>query len=168
MPAELDEVRTMSNSDCFDVCAFHRDSDVKVVLEGANHPLSEAAEQYLEAQGVLILPDHVVNCGGLIGCWYDWVYRPELTDDEHAKRDEFCEALDQHLKRVVPGVVSANVAKLVDERGADGMRACANSVAGGPRVSNLERVRLSMEADGGQHSRAVARRFHGLITWTGE
>ena len=28
--------------------------------------------------GVLVLPDYIVNCGGLIGCYIEWAYRDEL------------------------------------------------------------------------------------------
>jgi glutamate dehydrogenase/leucine dehydrogenase len=47
----------------------------KLVLEAANHPLTAAAEEYLERQGVVILPDVLVNIGGMVGCYAEWRYR---------------------------------------------------------------------------------------------
>lgn len=38
----------------------------RVVLEGANIPATEAAEQALHARGVLVIPDFIANAGGVI------------------------------------------------------------------------------------------------------
>lgn len=46
------------------------------MLEAANHPLTPAAEAYLERRGVTILPDVLVNIGGMVGCYAEWRYRP--------------------------------------------------------------------------------------------
>jgi glutamate dehydrogenase (NAD(P)+) len=72
---ELDTVRHTENPDALDVAAFLASTGVKVVAQGANHPLSEEAEEYLEQNGVVVLPDYIINCGGLIGCWVEWEAR---------------------------------------------------------------------------------------------
>jgi len=41
----------------------------QLVLEAANHPLTMAADEYLERRGVVILPDVLVNIGGMVGCY---------------------------------------------------------------------------------------------------
>jgi glutamate dehydrogenase (NADP+) len=46
-----------------------------VIAEGANHPISDRATTYAEDMGVIVLPDFVINGGGLIGCWLDWEAR---------------------------------------------------------------------------------------------
>ncbi len=38
----------------------------KLVVEGANIPVTEAAEKYLHSQGVLCIPDFIANSGGVI------------------------------------------------------------------------------------------------------
>lgn len=38
----------------------------KLVVEGANIPLTEAAERYLHEKGVLCIPDFIANAGGVI------------------------------------------------------------------------------------------------------
>jgi glutamate dehydrogenase (NAD(P)+) len=38
----------------------------KLILEGANIPLTDAAEKYLHEQGVLCIPDFIANAGGVI------------------------------------------------------------------------------------------------------
>ena len=72
---ELDHVRESENKDVQDVAVFLGRTGVQVVAEGANHPLSEHAERWLEERGVVVLPDYIVNCGGLIGCWVEWEER---------------------------------------------------------------------------------------------
>jgi glutamate dehydrogenase (NAD(P)+) len=45
----------------------------KVVAEGANAPLSTEADAELNARGVLILPDILVNAGGVVVSYFEWV-----------------------------------------------------------------------------------------------
>lgn len=43
-----------------------RQLKAKLVVEGANIPLTEGAEKYLHEQGVLCIPDFIANSGGVI------------------------------------------------------------------------------------------------------
>jgi glutamate dehydrogenase (NAD(P)+) len=45
----------------------------KVVAEGANAPLTTEADAELRARGVLILPDILVNAGGVVVSYFEWV-----------------------------------------------------------------------------------------------
>ena len=45
----------------------------KVVAEGSNMPLSLKAEEYLVNSGVVILPDIVMNSGGLVSSYFEYV-----------------------------------------------------------------------------------------------
>jgi len=38
--------------------------DTKLVVEGANHPVTPYADYHLQNQGVLIAPDILANAGG--------------------------------------------------------------------------------------------------------
>ncbi|HEX9985838.1 MAG TPA: hypothetical protein VGF69_21440 [Thermoanaerobaculia bacterium] len=71
---ELEHARH-ENHDVRDVARFHAATGVRLIVEGANHPLTPEAEHWLEGHGVRILPDFIVNCGGLIGCWVEWEAR---------------------------------------------------------------------------------------------
>jgi glutamate dehydrogenase (NAD(P)+) len=72
---DLDHVRKTENPDVRDVAEFYAATGVRLIVEGANHPISPEAERWLESKGVRILPDFIVNCGGLIGCWVEWEAR---------------------------------------------------------------------------------------------
>ena len=45
----------------------------RVIAEGANAPLTLEADTMLEDRGVLILPDILVNAGGLVVSYFEWV-----------------------------------------------------------------------------------------------
>ena len=66
------------NRDVRAVEEFLERTECDVVLEAANHPLTPAAEEYLERRGVTILPDVLVNIGGMVGCYAEWRYRQRV------------------------------------------------------------------------------------------
>ncbi|HSP73268.1 MAG TPA: Glu/Leu/Phe/Val dehydrogenase [Gaiellaceae bacterium] len=63
-PCALEQVITRDNA-----------ADVKatIVLEGANGPVTPEADEILEEQGVLILPDVLANAGGVVVSYFEWV-----------------------------------------------------------------------------------------------
>jgi len=42
--------------------------DTKLILQGANKPLTLEAESYLHQKGIISAPDYIVNSGGVIAC----------------------------------------------------------------------------------------------------
>lgn len=44
----------------------------KIIIEGANIPMSEETEEYLGEKGILILPDFVANAGGVISSYAEY------------------------------------------------------------------------------------------------
>ena len=63
-PCALEQVITEQNA-----------SQVKasIVCEGANGPVTPAADGILEDKGVLILPDVLANAGGVVVSYFEWV-----------------------------------------------------------------------------------------------
>lgn len=119
---ELAEARG-ENGDVVAIERFLDDTGARVVLQGANHPLSEAAERFAEARGVLSLPDFAVNLGGLVGCWVEWAYRDALRGGDTLARAR----LEPFALRWITGAVEANVRELLRRGGSarDAARALA-------------------------------------------
>ncbi|HJU87652.1 MAG TPA: Glu/Leu/Phe/Val dehydrogenase dimerization domain-containing protein [Gemmatimonadota bacterium] len=44
-----------------------------VVVEAANHPITPGGDLVLERRGVIVLPDLLVNAGGVIVSYFEWV-----------------------------------------------------------------------------------------------
>jgi glutamate dehydrogenase (NAD(P)+) len=148
-----------------DITQFADATGVKVVLEGANHPLTDEAEKYLESRGVFILADYLVNCGGLIGCWADWVYRPELNGDDEKN---WRERLNDSASRYVAKVVEKNVPRVLDATGGkpEGARKAAHDLARELRDEFQKEFAAyssshSMEGDGRAFARVCMDRLLG-------
>ena len=63
-PCALEQVVTEENADRV---------KATVICEGANGPVTPAADAILEDRGVLILPDVLANAGGVIVSYFEWV-----------------------------------------------------------------------------------------------
>jgi glutamate dehydrogenase (NAD(P)+) len=117
---ELEGARA-KNSEAITAETFFSDTGVRIVAEGANCPLTEAAERYLEHQGAVILPDVIVNCGGLIGCYFEWAWRRHPSPGSVGE-------LDRRAKEQLKAVLSRNVGYLLRNR-AEGARAAVRRIA---------------------------------------
>lgn len=103
---ELASVRT-ENPQVIDVDRMNPNGHLVAVVEAANHPLSAAAETSLAAQGVSVLTDVLVNCGGLIACYWEWCERSSLRDDPAR-----WEAARETMLDTIRDVVASSVERL--------------------------------------------------------
>jgi glutamate dehydrogenase (NAD(P)+) len=46
--------------------------NARFIIEGANQPITIAADRELRAQGVVIVPDILANSGGVMGSYFEW------------------------------------------------------------------------------------------------
>jgi glutamate dehydrogenase (NAD(P)+) len=63
-PCALEQVVTEENADRV---------KATIVCEGANGPVTPAADVILEDRGVLVLPDVLANAGGVVVSYFEWV-----------------------------------------------------------------------------------------------
>ncbi len=63
-PCALEQVITEANA---------AQVKAKIIVEGANGPVTPAADDILEDKGVLVLPDILANAGGVIVSYFEWV-----------------------------------------------------------------------------------------------
>ena len=63
-PCALEQVITTDNADAV---------KAQIVCEGANGPITPAADDILEDKGILILPDVLANAGGVVVSYFEWV-----------------------------------------------------------------------------------------------
>jgi glutamate dehydrogenase (NAD(P)+) len=63
-PCALEQVISESNADRI---------KASIVVEGANGPVTPTADEVLEQNGVLILPDILANAGGVVVSYFEWV-----------------------------------------------------------------------------------------------
>jgi len=63
-PSALEQVITSENA---------AQVRAKIIVEGANGPVTPAADEILEDKGVLVLPDVLANAGGVIVSYFEWV-----------------------------------------------------------------------------------------------
>jgi glutamate dehydrogenase (NAD(P)+) len=63
-PCALEQVITTDNAD---------QVKAKLIVEGANGPVTPAADEILDSGGALVLPDVLANAGGVVVSYFEWV-----------------------------------------------------------------------------------------------
>jgi glutamate dehydrogenase (NAD(P)+) len=63
-PCALEQVIHSDNADAV---------KAKIIVEGSNGPVTPAADEILEENGVLVLPDVLANAGGVVVSYFEWV-----------------------------------------------------------------------------------------------
>ena len=111
IPAARPDVVTEGNA--------HR-LDTRVLAQGANVPVSAAAERILAERGVLVLPDFVVNAGGVICAAVEYHRGSEtqaMAVIEEKIRANVREVLDRaRAERLLPRQVAETIARERVER----------------------------------------------------
>ena len=92
VPAAIDGVITRENM---------KNVKAKIISEGANGPITSEAQQYLEAQGVFIIPDILANAGGVIVSYFEWVQGlQQFFWNEKQVNEKLAELMNRSFNRV--------------------------------------------------------------------
>ena len=68
----------------------------KVIIEGANDPVTEEADEILKERGIPVLPDFLCNSGGVIASYIEW--RNGKSGNQTEKEEVFGE-IDRKIKK---------------------------------------------------------------------
>lgn len=101
----------------------------KLIVEGANGPVTNAATKILDKNGVFIAPDVIANGGGVIVSYFEWVQ--DITSFFWDEAD-----VDAKLKGIILKAFD-NVYKFKQEKGID-MRTAAMAAS----IARLEKAML--------------------------
>jgi glutamate dehydrogenase (NAD(P)+) len=110
-PCALEQVITAENADKV---------RAKIIVEGANGPVTPAADEILDEKGVLVLPDILANAGGVVVSYFEWV---QGLQEYFWKEAEVNQRLDDIVTRAFEETWRMN-----EERGT-GMRMAAYGLA---------------------------------------
>jgi glutamate dehydrogenase/leucine dehydrogenase len=87
----------------------------KAVVEAANNPTTNEAERFLHRKGVIVLPDILVNAGGVIGSYAE--YKDRTPDEafgliDSKIRQNTTLVVDRSIETgTMPRVVAMEIAK---------------------------------------------------------
>jgi glutamate dehydrogenase (NADP+) len=87
VPAALENVVNEENADKI---------KAKIILEMANNPLTEEADEILNKKGVIIIPDILANSGGVIVSYFEMIQN--LNNEKWSKEKVF-EELEKYLSK---------------------------------------------------------------------
>ncbi len=104
----------------------------KIVVEGANGPLTKEADDILNKKGVLVVPDILANAGGVTVSYFEWV---QDLQSFFWKRQHVNETLEEMLRGAFDNVWD------IKEKYRTDMRTAAYIVA-------IERLRFAIEKRG--------------------
>lgn len=91
VPAAVSNVITAENSDRI---------KAKIVVEAANNPTTAKAEEILFRRGILVMPDILVNAGGVIGSYVEYIGK---------SADEAFEIIDSKIRKNTNQVLETSI-----------------------------------------------------------
>ncbi|HVB34969.1 MAG TPA: Glu/Leu/Phe/Val dehydrogenase [Patescibacteria group bacterium] len=95
IPAALENVITLANADQI---------KARIVVEGANGPITPHADEVLHRKGVFVVPDVLANAGGVTVSYFEWVQNQQGYS---WSEEEVHTRLDAIMRRAFREVVAA-------------------------------------------------------------
>lgn len=96
VPAAMEDVINASNAN---------DIKAKLIVEGANGPVSASADDILDSKGIMIVPDILANAGGVTVSYLEWV---QNRNGHYWTEDEVNAKADPMLKRAFEEVYATH------------------------------------------------------------
>ena len=92
IPASIDSVIHHENADRI---------KAGIIVEGANHPVTPIADDILQKKGVSILPDILVNAGGVVVSYFEWAQNIQAFRwEEERVNAELSKAMNKATRNV--------------------------------------------------------------------
>jgi glutamate dehydrogenase (NAD(P)+) len=85
----------------------------RLVVEGANMPITHMADDHLQDAGIVIIPDLLANAGGVTASYYEWVQNIQRFPWD---RDTVLSRLDECLSRAYESVRHAAESERISMR----------------------------------------------------
>lgn len=83
----------------------------KIIAEAANGPTTPAADDYLYRQGTVILPDMLMNAGGVVVSYFEW-----LKNLSHVRFGRMNKRWEEYSKANMLDIIEAQFGKKLDEK----------------------------------------------------
>jgi glutamate dehydrogenase (NAD(P)+) len=82
----------------------------KLVVEAANHPSTPEADDILAERGIQVMPDILVNAGGVIVSYFEWTQNlQEFRWEENRVNEELLKIMDQGYQAVREKAASQSI-----------------------------------------------------------
>ncbi|HKV06850.1 MAG TPA: Glu/Leu/Phe/Val dehydrogenase [Thermoanaerobaculia bacterium] len=83
----------------------------KIIVEGANGPLTSGASEMLDQRGVYIVPDHYANAGGVLVSYFEW-----LKNLQHVRFGRMEKRFEEQAYRRILGTVERATGKRLSDQ----------------------------------------------------
>lgn len=82
----------------------------KMIAEAANGPMTPMAHDHLSAQGVLIVPDLLINAGGVVVSYFEW-----LKNLNHVRFGRMNKRWEQASKTTILDIIERSTGKALHQ-----------------------------------------------------
>ncbi len=109
IPASIDNIINVNNA---------KNIKAKLIVEGANGPVTVDADKVLQKKGVRVLPDFYANAGGVVVSYFEWVknlskirYGMMQEREEEKRQANIISALETMTEKDIPEELKTEIAK---------------------------------------------------------